>query len=77
MKKTIADVEAELVWYADQGAHPDKAAALAGVAMLHAVREFDRSTGKLAMRMMWLTVGIAFLTLFQIVIALVSLSRAG
>jgi hypothetical protein len=73
MKKTIADVESELGWYVDQAAHSDKAAALAGMAMLHAVRDFDRTSERLTMRMIWLTVAIAFLTVFQIVIALVPL----
>jgi hypothetical protein len=43
------------------------------MAMLHAVPDFDRTSERLAMRMIWLTVAIAFLTVFQIVIALVPL----
>jgi hypothetical protein len=76
MKKTIADVEAELGWFADQPAHDGKAAALAGVAMLHAVRDFDNSSGRLAKRMLWLTVAIGVLTLIQIAIGLANLFKS-
>jgi len=71
--KPIEAVEGELNWYASQQAIEGKAAALAGVAMLHAVREFDRSSTKLGNRMWWLSVVIGVLTAMQIVLALIAL----
>ena len=76
MKKTIADVEASLEFYANQEAHEGKPAALAGIAMLHAVREFDRSSGLMSKRMLWLTVAIGILTMIQIAIGLGNLFKS-
>jgi hypothetical protein len=76
MNKSIAVVEQELGWYADQQAIDGKAAALAGIAMLHAVREFDKSSSRVATRMLWLTVAIGVLTAGQITVGVWSvLSR--
>jgi hypothetical protein len=75
MNKTIAEVEKQLRWYADQEGHHQQAAALAGIAMIDAVRKFDESSGRLSKWMLWLTVAIGALTVIQIVITVVPLLR--
>lgn len=75
MKKSIEHLEKELEWFANLEAHESKAAAIAGLVTLHAVREFNESSTKLACWMLALTVATGVLTLVQIVIAAMRLAR--
>ena len=70
------NIEKQLQWFVDNptvSAGP--AAALAGIAVLNAVREFDKSSGTLARRMLWLTAVLTLLTVVLVVLTGVLLFR--
>lgn len=65
------NIEKQLQWFVDNptvSASP--AAALAGIAVLKAVREFDNSSGTLGRRMVWLTAVLRLLTVVLVVLTL-------